>query len=70
MQTQHVQSASSNHQLYESVNQGKPAIAATAKPGQFSGGGVVAAKAAAPSYKPATARTILQLRPELSSASA
>jgi hypothetical protein len=56
VQTQHVQSASTNHQLYESVNQGKPAIAATAKPGEFSGAGVVAAKAAAPSYKPATAR--------------
>jgi hypothetical protein len=56
VQVQHVQSASTNHQLYESVNHGKPAIAATAKPGQFSGGGVVAAKAAAPSYKPVTAR--------------
>jgi hypothetical protein len=57
VQTQHVQSASTNHDLYESVNQGKPAIAATAKPGEFSGAGVVAAKTAAPSYKPATART-------------
>jgi len=56
IQTQHVKSASTNHQLYESVNKGKPAIAATAKPGEFSGKGVVAAKAAAPSYKPATAR--------------
>jgi hypothetical protein len=56
VQTQHVQSASTNHDLYESVNRGKPAIAATAKPGEFSGAGVVAAKAAAPSYKPATAR--------------
>ncbi len=56
VQTQHVQAASSNHQLYESVNHGKPTVAATAKPGEFSGKGVVAAKAAAPSYKPATAR--------------
>ena len=56
VQTQHVQAASTNHQLYESVNKGKPAIAATAKPGEFSGKGVVAAKAAAPSYKPVTAR--------------
>jgi hypothetical protein len=55
-QVQHVQTASTNHALYESVNHGKPAIAATAKPGQFSGSGVVAAKAAAPSYKPVTAR--------------
>ncbi len=56
-QVEHVQTASTNHDLYESVNHGKPAIAATAKPGEFSGAGVVAAKAAAPSYKPATART-------------
>jgi hypothetical protein len=56
LQTRHVQTASTNHALYESVNKGKPAIAATAKPGEFSGAGVVAAKAAAPSYKPATAR--------------
>jgi hypothetical protein len=56
VQTQHVQTASTNHQLYESVNKGKPAIAATAKPGEFSGSGAVAAKAAAPSYKPANAR--------------
>ena len=55
-QVQHVQTASTNHALYESVNHGKPAIAATVKPGQFSGSGVVAAKAAAPSYKPVTAR--------------
>jgi hypothetical protein len=57
VQTQHVQTASTNRQLYESENHGKPAIAATAKPGQFSGAGVVAAKSAAPSYKPANART-------------
>jgi WXXGXW repeat (2 copies) len=56
-QTEHVQSASTNRQLYESENHGRPAIAATAKPGEFSGAGVVAARAAAPSYKPATART-------------
>jgi len=56
-QTSHVQSASSNHQLYESVNHGKPAIAATARPSQFSGAGVVAARAAAPSYKPVAARS-------------
>jgi WXXGXW repeat (2 copies) len=56
LQTQHVQTASTTHQLYESVNHGKPVIAATGKPGEFSGKGVVAAKAAAPSYKPVTAR--------------
>ena len=57
VQASHVQAASSNRQLFESQNHGKPAIAATAKPGEFSGHNIVAAKAAAPSYKPATART-------------
>jgi len=61
-QTSHVQTASSNRQLYESVNHGKPAIAATAKPGEFTGRGAVAAKAAAPSYKPATARSAAPAR--------
>jgi len=56
-QTSHVQAASGNHQLYESVNHGSPAIAATAKPAQFSGAGVVQAKSAAPSYKPAEERS-------------
>ena len=56
-QTSHVQAASTNRQLFESQNHGKPAIAATAKPGEFSGR-VVAAKAAAPSYKPPEARTV------------
>ena len=57
VQTQHVQTASTNRQLYESVNRGKPAIAATARPAEFSGRGIVKAKAAARSYKPPTART-------------
>lgn len=55
-QTSHIQAASSNRQLFESENHGKPAIAATAKPGEFSGRSIVAAKAAAPSYKPVNAR--------------
>jgi hypothetical protein len=55
IQTQHVQAASTNRRLYESVNRGKPAIAATARPAQFSGRGVVGAKSA-PSYTPPTAR--------------
>ena len=58
VQTTHVQAASTNRQLFESQNHGKPAIAATAKPGEFSGRNAVAAKAAAPSYKPVTARTV------------
>jgi len=43
-QTQHVQAASTNRSLFASVNHGKPAIAATSKPGDFSGHGVVGAK--------------------------
>jgi hypothetical protein len=57
-QVAHIRAASSNRQLYESVNHGKPAIAATAKPSQFSGPAVVAARAAAPSYKPVAARSV------------
>src|SRR5208283_1304117 len=52
-QTQHVQAASSNHALLASVNQGRPAVAATSKPGEFSGNGVVAAKQAGAPYKAA-----------------
>jgi hypothetical protein len=36
-QTQHVQAARSNQQLRASVNQGKPPVAATQKPGDFHG---------------------------------
>jgi YXWGXW repeat-containing protein len=56
VQIQHIQSASANRQLYESVNRGKPSIAATPRPAQFSGHGVIAAKAAAKSYRPPAAR--------------
>jgi WXXGXW repeat (2 copies) len=55
-QTQHIDAARSNPQLRASANQGKPPIAATAKPGEFSGGGAVAAKEAGAPYKPAPAR--------------
>jgi hypothetical protein len=51
MQTQHEKAASSNRQLLASVNQGKPAIAATAKPADFSAHSVVAAKSAGMPYK-------------------
>jgi hypothetical protein len=44
LQTQHEHAASTNHALLASVNNGKPSIAATAKAGQFSGQGIVAAK--------------------------
>ena len=44
MQTQHEQTASTNKTLLASVNHGNPAIAATSKPGEFTGKGVVPAK--------------------------
>jgi hypothetical protein len=47
-QTQHQQMASTNRALLASENHGHPAIAATAKPGEFSGKGVVAAREANP----------------------
>jgi hypothetical protein len=50
-QTQHVQAARSNPQLRASANQGKPPIAATAKPGDFKTG-VVATRQAGGEYKP------------------
>jgi hypothetical protein len=58
VQTQHLQAASTNRQLYESANHGKPPIAATARPAEFKGHGIVAAKAAARAYMPPTARAV------------
>jgi hypothetical protein len=43
-QTQHIQAARSNRELRASENHGKPAIAATQRPGAFSGSAVVPAK--------------------------
>jgi len=45
MQRQHEHAASSNRALLASENHGRPSIAATAKPGEFKGHGVVAARA-------------------------
>src|ERR1700681_1834867 len=45
LQTQHQATASTNTALRASVNHGSPAVAATSKPGQFTGQGVVGAKA-------------------------
>jgi hypothetical protein len=57
-QSRHETTAASNPQLRASVNHGAPAIAATARPGEFTGRGVVAAKAAGAPYKapPAAAK--------------
>jgi hypothetical protein len=52
LQTQHEHTASTNRALLASENHGKPAIAATTKPGEFTGHGVVAAKAATHTVSP------------------
>jgi hypothetical protein len=63
-QTQHQETASTNKALLASENHGQPAIAATAKPGEFSGKGVVAARevkptgAGAPGTKPSSIGTL------------
>jgi WXXGXW repeat (2 copies) len=49
-QTQHEHEASHERQNFASENHGRPAIAATARPGEFKGHGVVAAKAAGGAY--------------------
>jgi len=50
VQTQHETLASQNKQNWASVNRGRPAIAATAKAGDFSSHSVVAARAAGAEY--------------------
>ena len=55
-QTHHIQEARANPQLRASVNHGKPPIAATAKPADFRGRGVVQAKEAGAPYKPPAER--------------
>jgi hypothetical protein len=55
IQAQHREAASKDRSQFASVNHGKPAVAATAKPGEFRGAGVVPARAAAP-YKGATGK--------------
>jgi len=56
-QTEHMRQARGNPELRASTNQGKPPIAATDRPGSFSGHGVVPAReAGAPYHPPANAR--------------
>jgi WXXGXW repeat (2 copies) len=45
-QTQHVEEARANRELRASVNHGAPPVAATSKPGEFHGGGMVPAREA------------------------
>ena len=51
-QTQHIQSAESDRRLRASENKGRPEVAATPKPGKFSGGEVVRASSAGAPYQP------------------
>jgi hypothetical protein len=55
-QTQHVQEAHNNPQQRASVNQGRPEVAATARPGDFKSGAVRASSAGG-EYHPANAGT-------------
>jgi hypothetical protein len=57
VQAQHVERASTNRQLFESYNHGRPSIAATPRPTEFGGREAVKARAAGPSYRPPTARS-------------
>ena len=50
-QIEHERAASRDRQLFASQNHGRPAIAATGRPGEFSGRDVVRAKAAGGSYR-------------------
>jgi len=52
-QVQHEHAAGQNRANFASQNHGAPAVAATARPGEFSGKGVVGAKAGAPYHAPA-----------------
>ncbi len=61
MQTEHERNAGRNRELFASENHGRPAIAATGRPGDFRGHNVMAAKAAgapyhAPTMSPREAR--------------
>jgi hypothetical protein len=51
-QTQHIDAARNNPQLRASYNHGKPSIAATPRPGEFSGRDVVAAKESGGHWEP------------------
>jgi len=51
-QVQHVQAARTNPEQRASVNHGAPAIAASARPAEFNGGGVVRARQAGAPYNP------------------
>ena len=66
-QQEHVTAARSDRSQFATENHGHPAVAATAKPGEFKGAGVVAAKASSSTpagIKPAVATTRTEAKPE------
>ena len=67
-QTEHIQAARSNPELRASANHGKPPVAATAKPGELKGGGVVAAREGGTVHEPAARPENNTSRPENSAA--
>jgi WXXGXW repeat (2 copies) len=69
-QTQHVQAARANPELRASTNHGKPPVAATAKPGELKGGGVVAAREGGTVHQPAARPENNAARPENNAARA
>ena len=60
VQTQHVQSARADPQLRASVNQGKPPVAATPRPGAFNDRAIVPAQRAGAPYNPPARRAAVQ----------
>lgn len=60
VQTQHVQAARADPQLRASVNQGKPPIAATQRPGPFKESAIVPAREAGGPYHPPANRAVAQ----------
>ena len=63
-QTQHMQAARGNPELRASANQGKPPVAATARPGEFSGRETVPPREAGAPYNPPGNRGAAQPRAE------
>jgi hypothetical protein len=63
-QTEHEHAASQNRAMFASENHGAPAVAATARPGEFSGHGVVEAKAGAEYHAPAVSPREARVAPE------
>jgi hypothetical protein len=70
-QETNIHAASTNHAMLASVNHGAPAVAATAKPGVFSGKGVVSASHAAPesAHAPAAKEAAAHAAPHAPAAS-